>query len=106
MSRILWSRPAVDDLRDIATHIAGDSPTAAARFVDRVDEAVSALSSQPRLGRIVPELSRQNIYRYREVVISPWRLFYREEKGQVFLLAVIDGRRNVEDILLRRLMRE
>ena len=106
MSRILWSKPAVNDLQDIGEHIAQDSPGAAISFLGRVDEAVKALGSQPRLGRVVPELERQNITRYREVVLSPWRLFYREEKGQVFVLAVIDGRRNVEDILLRRLMRE
>jgi plasmid stabilization system protein ParE len=106
MSRILWSTPAVEDLQDIAQHIAEDSPSAASRFVDRIDEAVSALTSQPRLGRIVPELRRHSITRYRELIVSPWRLFYREEKGQVFVLAVIDGRRNMEDILLRRLMRE
>jgi plasmid stabilization system protein ParE len=64
-----------------------DSPSAALSFVDRVDEAVKRLASQPRLGRVVPELERHNVGRYRE-------------------LYVIDGRRNVEDILLRRLLRE
>ena len=103
MNRVLWSKPAIEDLQDIAEHIAGDSHIAAVKFLDRADEAVSALSSQPRLGRVVPELARHNIHQYREDVIASWRLFYRDERGRVFLIAVIDGRRNVEDILLRRL---
>jgi hypothetical protein len=40
------------------------------------------------------------------LVIVLRRLFYRIDRGQVYVLAVIDGRRNLEDILLRRLLRE
>ena len=106
MNHITWARPAADDVRDIAERLRLDSPNAALRFVSRVDEAVRKLGSQPRLGRVVPELEQHNIGRYREPILTPWRLFYRIEAGQVPVLAVIDGRRNVEDILLRRLLRE
>jgi toxin ParE1/3/4 len=103
---IIWARPALGDFRDVVDWLRLDSPSAALRFVDRVDEAVKRLASQPRLGRVVPELERHNIGGYRELVIAPWRLFYRIDREQVYVLAVIDGRRNVEDILLRRLLRE
>ena len=106
MSGIIWARPALGDIQDVVDWLRLDSPSAVLRFVDRVDEAVTRLVSQPRLGRVVPELERHNIGRYRELVIAPWRLFYRIDPGQVYVLAVIDGRRNVEDILLRRLLRE
>ena len=106
MSGIIWARPALGDIQDVVDWLRLDSPSAALRFADRVDEAVTRLASQPRLGRVVPELERHNIGRYRELVIAPWRLFYRIDQGQVYVLAVIDGRRNVEDILLRRLLRE
>ena len=106
MSAIVWARPALGDIQEVVAWLRLDSPSAALRFVDRVDEAVTRLSSQPRLGRVVPELERHNIIRYRELVIAPWRLFYRIDQRQVYVLAVIDGRRNVEDILLRRLLRE
>ena len=45
------------------------------------------------------------MYLYRELILGPWRLIYRLDRGQMYVLAVIDGRRNVEDLLLRRLMR-
>jgi len=38
-------------------------------------------------------------------VIRPWRVIYRIEAERVYVVAVIDGRRNVEDILLARLLR-
>lgn len=105
MNIIRWAAPAVDDLNDIARYIAADSPTAAAGFVDRVDDAVTQLTAHPQSGRIVPELERHNITRYREIVLTPWRLFYRHEQDTMVILAIIDGRRNIEDILLRRLIR-
>jgi toxin ParE1/3/4 len=102
---IRWAAPAVDDLSDIARYIAADSPSAAKDFVDRVDDAVTRLSVHPQSGRIVPELERHNITGYREIVFTPWRLFYRYGQDAGFILAIIDGRRNIEDILLRRLVR-
>ncbi len=105
MSSIRWAFAAVEDLSDIAMYIAEDSPSAAITFVERVDAAVQQLTNQPRSGRIVPELERQSINRYREVILAPWRLFYRCDRGVVFVLAIIDGRRDIQDTLLRRLTR-
>ena len=106
MNRIVWASPAVEDLQDIADYFLEHSPSAAGEFVDQVDEAVTQLTSHSDLGRVVPELARHNITRYREFILAPWRLFYRSEGQRVYVLAVIDGRRNVEDVLLRRLMRK
>ena len=105
MTSIRWATPAVDDLRDVAQYIATDSQTAALAFLDCVDEAVQRLAQHPNSGRIVPELQRHSITGYRESVLSPWRLFYRYDQDTVIILAVIDGRRNVEDVLLRRFTR-
>lgn len=105
MNRIVWATPALRDQEDILDYLLQDSPAGAARFLDQVDEAVRRLASLPRLGRVVPELERHQVLRYREVVLSPWRLIYRVEPDRVYVLAVIDGRRNVEDVLLRRLLR-
>ena len=63
------------------------------------------LKSLPGIGRVVPELERHNVCLYRELILSPWRLIYRYDRDHVYVLAVIDGRRNLEDVLLRRLMR-
>ena len=43
-----------------------------------------------------------NILSYREMICLPWRSIYRIMENKVWILAVIDGRRNVEDILLER----
>jgi len=53
-------------------------------------------------GRIVPELKTYGILSYRELIISPWRVVYRTSEQKVYVLAVIDSRRNIEDILIER----
>ncbi len=62
------------------------------------------LNKFPKTGRIIPELNKFNIKIYRELVISPWRVMYRIEKHNVIIPAVIDGRRNIVDILLNRIL--
>lgn len=106
MNPIVWASPAARDLEEIVDYLARDSPAAAAGFMDRVDQTVSRLGSLPRLGRVVPELERHQVLRYRELVLGHWRVIYSVEPVRVYVLAVIDGRRNVEDILLSRLLRE
>jgi plasmid stabilization system protein ParE len=38
-------------------------------------------------------------------VVRPYRLIYRVERDTVTVLAVFDGRRDLEDVLLDRLLR-
>lgn len=105
MNRIVWATVAADDLREIVDHLRIDSLEAARSFVERVDSATKRLGTHPRIGRVVPELQRQNITRYREVILSPWRLFYRIEPDTIYVVSLLDGRRDVEEVLLRRLLR-
>ncbi|HPJ41757.1 MAG TPA: type II toxin-antitoxin system RelE/ParE family toxin [Spirochaetota bacterium] len=42
---------------------------------------------------------------YRELIVVPWRIIYRIEEQKVYILAVIDSRRNFEDIILKRIMK-
>jgi len=58
----------------------------------------------PNRGRVVPELKFYNIITYRELIVAPWRIIYRIENDTVYVLSIIDGRRNVEDLLLARLI--
>ena len=102
---VYWTNPAKRDLIDIIDYIALESATVAEEKFSFIRSACDSLKQFPEQGRVIPELSIQNIKRYREVIVSPWRVMYKIEKEAVFVLAVIDGRRNVEDILLNRQLR-
>ncbi len=78
----------------------------AAREVGRaILGAASRLDQNPRRGRIVPELWEHGIFEYREIIVSPYRIIYRMQNEEVRIMAVLDGRRNLADILLQRLLR-
>lgn len=53
-------------------------------------------------GRIVPELRFNGVLLYRELMVAPWQIIYRIEGSNVWVLAVIDSRRDVANILLER----
>ena len=101
---VLWTKTAEQDLGNIIDYIAQDSPDRALEILHMIRTSASALTSMPERGRIVPELKVHGISTYRELVISPWRMIYRTEGKNVIILTVIDGRRNLEDILLDRLL--
>jgi toxin ParE1/3/4 len=102
---VLWTKTADQDLGNIIDYLARDGMDRALEILHSIRVTASGLSTMPDRGRIVPELKAHGIATYRELVISPWRLIYRTEWKNVIILTVIDGRRNLEDILLDRLQR-
>ncbi len=101
--RVVWANIAANDLKSIIDYIADDSPSNAFKTFKNIKQKASNLYLFPERGRIVPELQDQGILQYRELIISPWRLLYRISAKNVYVLAVLDSRRNIEDILLKRL---
>jgi toxin ParE1/3/4 len=102
---VLWTRVARRDLEEIIDFIAADRPTAARRLFERIEKRALALGSLPDLGRVVPELWCLRIEAYRELVLRPYRLVYRVEAERVLVMGPFDGRRDLEDLLLDRLLR-
>jgi toxin ParE1/3/4 len=102
---VVWSRIAEQDLISIIKYIHADNPLTAQSSLQKIKAKASKLRSLPQRGRIVPELQQQGILQYRELVIPPWRIIYRISSALVYVLLVMDSRRNIEDVLLDRLVR-
>jgi toxin ParE1/3/4 len=99
---VIWSNTAARDFEHSIEYIARDGPANALKIFKKLRDQASSLYTFPERGRIVPELQAQSIRQYREIV-SPWRILYRISEKHVYVLAVLDSRRNIEDILLLRL---
>jgi addiction module RelE/StbE family toxin len=95
---IYYLPPAERDLEDIFDYIRRDSPEQAPKFVAKIDRAVSRLSRFPQSGAIPrdPYLKRKG---YRIIVVDNYLVFYRSEKGGVFIYRVLHGRRRYEFLL-------
>lgn len=101
---VVWSPTAKADLLEVVGRIADESPGNAELILERIERAASRLEIFPGRGRIVPELKEQGMEFFHELVCRPWRIIYRIEGRAVWVSAVIDGRRNLEDLLLERFL--
>ena len=88
MAELKWTEPALQDLDVIADYIALDKPEAARAFVKEVFAKVEALQKFPKLGSIPREIKDLP---YRQLVIAPCRIFYKQEGSKVFILYVMRG---------------
>ena len=102
--KVIWSYIAEQDLERIIKYIAIDSLENALKVLAKIKKESVTLYSIPERGRIAPELLEFNILQYREIIIDPWRVIYKVIGKEVLVVSVIDSRRNVEDILLDRLV--
>ena len=91
MAQITWSQSSLDDLKAIFDYISRDSRTYAQKTVEKIYDRTSLLSSQPYVGRIVPEYNSPSI---RELLEGAYRIIYEIEKdGEVSILRVFHGSR-------------
>lgn len=102
---VYWSQTAKDDLKEIIEYISKDSTETALKILESLKKQKRDLCQFPKKGRIIPELKKNNISKYCELIHAPWRIFYKIGEKKVYILAVIDGRRNIEDLLLKRQLR-
>jgi len=103
--KVRWTQTAEEDLTAIVDFIAAENPDAALAVFHRISRQAAELNEFPERGRVVQELYRFGIAQYRELLPSPWRIIYRIEQKTVFVTAVFDGRRDLEDLLLERVAR-
>jgi len=92
MSKLIWTKPAVDDLEAIKEYIAKDSEYYARIFVGKLVIHAEKLLSFPKIGRIVPEYNRENI---RELIYRNYRIIYKLEQERTLILTVVHGKQDL-----------
>ncbi|MBU1360106.1 MAG: type II toxin-antitoxin system RelE/ParE family toxin [Gammaproteobacteria bacterium] len=96
---------AEQDLESIHDHVAQfDSAANAARLLDRLLEAAESLSKFPTRGAYPRELIALGIREYRQTFFKPYRLIYRVQGTEVTIYMIVDGRRDLQALLARRLL--
>lgn len=72
---------------------ARDAPRYATLFAERVFQATDRLAQFSRVGRVVPEVGRDDI---REVIVQSYRVIYRLLPDEVEILTIHHGARPLE----------
>ncbi|OGR37462.1 MAG: plasmid stabilization protein [Desulfovibrionales bacterium GWA2_65_9] len=103
---VMLTADAERDLSDIFRYISRqDGPAQAGAVLDRLEAAVRSLSSLPGRGNFPPELERIGVRAFREIHEVPWRILYQVHGRKVFVLCILDARRDVQAQLQERMLR-
>jgi len=92
--KLEWSEEALEDIESIATYIEKDSPIYAKSVVSKFFEKSEMLQEFSELGRKVPEINDATI---REIFIYSYRLIYKLNIDTVLFIAVVHGKRLLEN---------
>lgn len=104
--KIEWAPVAERDLHEILEYIARrDTVEAATAVYQTMMGKVEKLCFHPTRCRIPPELSKLGVREYRELVISPYSMFFRLTGRTVGVVAILDRRRDLEEVMIQRALR-
>lgn len=86
--KIVFTPSARDHFLRALAYIRHDKPSAAVSFRLQAEKTLSRLQDYPESGRTLPEFPDSH---YREVIVPPYRFFYRVKKNIVWIVAVWHG---------------
>lgn len=86
--KLFWTKESLIRLQEIEEYISVDNPAVAIEFVDKLISLAETLLDNPEKGRIVPELSLENI---RELLYKNYLIVYLIKKSSIDILTVFEG---------------
>lgn len=103
--RVVLTAGAEQDLESIHDYVAEfDSSTNADRLLDHLLTVAESLSQFPDRGSYPKELLAVGAKEYRQAFFKPYRLIYKVIGAQVVIYLIADGRRDMQSLLIRRLL--
>ncbi len=94
------------DLIDIYRYVAqNDSNENADSLLDKLEQTITKFETMPLRGHFPPELERIGVLEFREIFFKPYRIIYQVIKTNVYVHCVLDGRRDIQDLLQQRILR-
>ncbi|GMV01252.1 MAG: type II toxin-antitoxin system RelE/ParE family toxin [Burkholderiaceae bacterium] len=102
---VVLTEGAEQDLEALHDYIAEfDSVANANHVLDRLTEVVERLARFPERGSYPRELVALGIKDYRQTAFRLYRVIYRVLDSRVVVYLIVDGRRDMQSVLARRLL--
>jgi toxin ParE1/3/4 len=102
---VLLTAGAERDLTDLHQYVSEfDSPGKADALLDKLMTALDSLHTVPERGSYPRELATLGIREYRQILYKPYRIIYRIAEQKVYVFLIVDGRRDMQALLARRLL--
>lgn len=86
--KIIFTPTGRRQFLEAIAYICRDKPSAAVNFRQKAEKALSRLKKFPESGRPIPEFSELP---FREVIVNPYRFFYKVKDDNVWIVAVWHG---------------
>lgn len=95
MARVVYSRRARQDIEDIWFQVASSNGASVADgILDRIESRAVSLAAHPLLGPARPEIAENA----RSLLVERWLLLYRVAGGDVQIIRIVDGARDLGKI--------
>lgn len=102
---VLVTAGAERDLAAIYEYVAeSKSERAAERLFERLLDVSKRLAAFPERGSHPAELLALGIRDFRQVMMRPYRIIYRVMGKQVFIMLIADTHRDMQTLLMQRLL--
>ncbi len=83
-------------LEALVDYVSLTSPVYAEGMVSRIDQRLQLASTHPEIGKMVLDVEDPAL---RELVVPPYRIFYRIRPDAIEVLAIVHERRHLPDAL-------
>jgi plasmid stabilization system protein ParE len=105
--KINWTPDGVDSLNEIIDYYRdhyGDN--VADNIYRKIINEVDNLEIEEMKTKLTQELKDIGIVDVYELIANPWKIYYKisEDNKKAFILFVLDGRRNIEEILISKVI--
>ena len=97
MRKIEWTPDGVDSLNEILEYY---------NIYDQIIKKIELLKLEEIKTKRTQELKDIGILDVYELVIKPWKVYYKinDENKKVYILFVLDGRRNLEELVYKKVI--
>ena len=107
MRKIVWTPDGVDSLNEILEYYrdrAGEN--IANSIYNKIIKKIELLGLEKIKTKRTQELTDIGIFDIYELAIKPWKVYYKTSRDNkiVYILFVLDGRRNLEEILISKVI--
>ncbi|MCL2138223.1 MAG: type II toxin-antitoxin system RelE/ParE family toxin [Treponema sp.] len=107
MRNIEWATDGVDSLNEILEYyITKVGADVANNIYKKIMKEIELLEIEELRTKQTQELKDIGIFDVYELVINPWKVYYKikNDNKKVYILFVLDARRNIEEILISKVI--
>ncbi len=90
--KIIWSKTALNDLKEIKAYISKDSIYSALYVVESILDKVALLTDMPHTGHRVPESLNENL---REIHSTPYRIIHNTSAHEIHIVTIVHMARHL-----------